>query len=100
GELEFLLDSGEMDTVRDSPVLLPVQPNEDVALGQVCLIEIPWGMWAGPDLEHHRREAQGRDGPGNRTPLVRQLAKCRTDEHPETLVGSSDGHTRQPPRIL
>ena len=70
GQVELLLQAGDLHARGGLPVLLPVQPDEHVALRQVLLVHLPRRVRPGPELKHHRGQAQrldrARDGP----PLV------------------------------
>ena len=76
----------------DPAVPLPVQPDEHVALRQVGPVQLLRRVRPGPQLEHHRRQPQRRDGTRDRPPLVGQLAQRGTHEHPQALVRRPDGH--------
>jgi hypothetical protein len=70
GQVELLLQAGDLHARGGLPVPLPVQPDEHVALRQVLLVHLPRRVRPGPELKHHRGQAQrldrARDGP----PLV------------------------------
>jgi len=61
-QLEFLLQPRHRHAGVDAPVALPVQPDEDVALGQVGPVQRPRRVRPRPQLEQHRGEPQHRDG--------------------------------------
>jgi hypothetical protein len=67
---DVILQAGDLHARGGLPIPLPVQPDEHVALRQVLLVHLPRRVRPGPELKHHRGQAQrldrARDGP----PLV------------------------------
>ena len=90
-EAEFILEAGDVHIRPDPAVALPVHPDEDVGLGEVCAVQLLRWVWARAEFEHHGRQTHGRDRPRHHPALLRQFGQRRADEHPQTLIrGSND----------
>src|SRR5258708_33569097 len=77
--------------VRGDPAIaLPVEADEDIALGQVGPVEFTWGVGPRPRLEEHRRQPQLDDGFACRSTLRSELVQGRTDKHAHALVRRAD----------
>ena len=93
GQLEFLLQPRALHARADPPITLPVQPDEDVALGQVGPVQLLGRIGPRPRLEQHRGQPQRRDSPGDRPPLGGQLTRLThrgTHKHPQPPVRRAD----------
>ena len=89
-QLELVLQTRDLHARPDPPVPLPVQADEHITLRQVRPIQLLRRVRPRPELEHHRRQPQRRDGPRHCLPLLRELAQRGTHEHPQTTVRSPD----------
>ena len=74
----------------DPAVALPVQPDEDVALGEVGAVQRARRMRPRAQLEHDRGEVKRLDRSTSRFALGLQFAESGAQEDPDALVGSAD----------
>ena len=103
-QLELVLEPGDLHAGADLPVALPVQPDEDVALGQVGPVQLPRRVRPGAQLEQHRREPQRRDGARDRRAAPRPARRAWSSRTPagagqgsgSPLVGQPRAHGRVP----
>jgi hypothetical protein len=86
----LVLQPGNLLVGRDPPILLPVDPDEDVALPQVGEVEISRGIWTGAQLEQHRDQPESFDGAARGRSCASQLLHRRADEDAQPLVWRSD----------
>lgn len=80
------------DHVRVSA--LPVDADEDLALGQVGAVELAGRMRPGAGLEHHGNEPQAGHGVLHRLALGGQFLQRRAGEDPDPLIGRADHRVR------
>ena len=71
-------------------VALPVDPDEDLALGQVSAVDLARRVRPGAQLEHHRDQPQADHGVSHGLPLGGELPRRRAGEDPDPLIGSTD----------
>src|SRR4029077_6648294 len=73
-QVELILEARDLHAGTYPAVALPVQPDEDIALLQVCPVQSLRRVRPGTQLEQHRSEPQRRDGARDGAPLGSQLA--------------------------
>jgi hypothetical protein len=72
--VELLLKARDLHAGTYPAVALPVQPDEHIALLQVCPVQLPRRVRPGAQLEQNRSEPQRRDCARDGVPLGSQLA--------------------------
>nr|WP_019181437.1 hypothetical protein [Microbacterium yannicii] len=89
-EVVLVLEARDRFVGRDPAIARAVDPDEDVALGEIGAVQRAWGMRSRTQFEHHRRQMQTLDRGPHRDALVRELAQRRADEDPQSLIGRPD----------
>ena len=75
----------------DPAVLLPVDPEEHVALLEVGPVQLPRGVGSGTELEHDGCEMKTLDGGARGHTFGFEFLEGGADEDPKALVGGADG---------
>lgn len=71
-------------------VLLPVNPDEHLALSEISPVELTGRMRPCPELEHHRGQVQPGDRAPGCVPLSCELLEGRGYEDPDPPIGRAD----------
>ena len=90
GEAVLVLQPRDVLAGRDPAVALAVEPEEDVALGEVRAVQLAGRMRARTELEHHGCEVELLDRRAHGPALRREFAQRGAHEHAQALVGGAD----------
>jgi hypothetical protein len=86
----LLLQARDRHAGTDPAVLKAVDPDEQVALGQVCAVEVVCRMRPSPGFEHDWREVECEDGLSDRSTFGLHFLERGTDEDAYVLVWGED----------
>ena len=98
-ETVLIFKAGYLHIRRDPPVLLPVNPNEDLTLLQIRSVECPRRVGPSPLLEHDRCKPKVADPLPGGVAFLPQFSKGRTHKHPQPLIGSPDHSLSSSPNL-
>src|SRR5437660_10105674 len=84
-ELVLVLQARYLHSGGNPAIALPVEADEDIALGQVGPVQFTRWIGSCPRLEEHRGQSQLGDGLACRSSLVAQLVQGRAAKQAHAL---------------